>query len=361
MKKIFLIFIVAGFSVCLMLAISKTSDGALITPQGQGTVTIEAGTFEAFPLPAYAAKFVSDDYKSYLVEVEPGIKIHVLEVGTGYPLFLQHGSPTSGFLYRKIAAQLPTDRVRVIMPTLAGLGFSSKIPASQHTLNNHIRWINQVLVQLKLKGVVYAGQDWGGPVGMGALAKSPNVIKGLVAMNTLFNAPTENVNLTVPHMLVKSPLLGEFLIEGLVSVFDRLHAMQGDPSSIPTDVAQLYGKPVMDSGNEKATLALMRMVPDGPNHPSTPALRKIEKYALALDIPVELVWGLNDPIIAKGLPKMKQNFPNAPVTETQAGHFLQEEVPVVIAGALMRIVDQVQGADVGQTALGKSNEAVVNQ
>jgi len=348
MKKIFLIFLGAVFFVCLLLAISKTPDGDLITPQGQGTVTIEAGTFEAFPLPDYAAKFVSEDYKSYLIEVEPGIKIHVLEVGTGYPIFLQHGNPTSGFLYRKIAAQLPTDRVRVIMPTLAGLGFSSKIPASQHTLENHSRWINQVLEQLKLKDVVYAGQDWGGPIGMGALAKSPDLIKGLVAMNTLFNAPTEDVNLTVPHTIVKSPLLGEFLMEVLVSIFDRLHAMQGDPSSIPADVAQLYGKPVMDSGNEKATLALMRMVPDGPDHPSVPALRKIEKYALALDIPVELVWGLNDPIIGKGLPKMKQNFPHAPVTETQAGHFLQEEVPTEIAGALMRIVDQVQGKPAGE-------------
>jgi len=351
MKKIIFIFIASGFFVCLLLAISKTPDGALITPQGQGTVTMEAGTFEAFPLPDYAAKFVSDDYKSYLVEVEPGIKIHVLEVGTGYPLFLQHGSPTSGFLYRKIAEKLPTDRVRVIMPTLAGLGFSSKIPASQHTLDNHTRWINQVLVQLKLKGVIYAGQDWGGPVGMGALAKSPGVIKGLVAMNTLFNAPTEDVNLSVPHTLVKSPLVGEFLMEVLISVFDRLHTMQGDPLSIPANVAQLYGKPVIDSGNEKATLALMRMVPDGPDHSSVPALREIEKYALALDIPVELVWGLNDPIIGKGLPKMKQNFPHAPVTETQAGHFLQEEVPTEIAAALMRIVGQIQHTKVAQALL----------
>ena len=51
---------------------------------------------------------------------------------------------------------------------------------------------------------------------------------------------------------------------------------------------------------------------------------------------------MNDPILAKGLPMMKQNFPDAPVTETEGGHFLQEEVPVEIAAALMRVVDQVQ-------------------
>jgi len=38
---------------------------------------------------------------------------------------------------------------------------------------------------------------------------------------------------------------------------------------------------------------------------------------------------------------MKENFPNAPVTETSAGHFLQEEVPVEIAEALLRVLDKV--------------------
>ena len=38
---------------------------------------------------------LGEDYLSYFVEVEPGIKIHVLEVGSGYPVYLQHGNPTS--------------------------------------------------------------------------------------------------------------------------------------------------------------------------------------------------------------------------------------------------------------------------
>jgi haloalkane dehalogenase len=39
---------------------------------------------------------------------------------------------------------------------------------------------------------------------------------------------------------------------------------------------------------------------------------------------------------------MQNNFPKAPVTKTQAGHFLQEEVPVKIAAALLRVIDQIQ-------------------
>ena len=155
----------------VVFAVWITRDGERVVPRGDGVVALTAGDFEAFPLPEDAANFVTDGYRSYFVEVEPGIKVHVLEVGSGFPLVLLHGNPTSGFLYRKVAAALPTDRVRAIMPTLVGLGFSSKVPASEHTLDNHVRWIGGVLERLQLTEAVFAGQDWGGPIGMGAFAR----------------------------------------------------------------------------------------------------------------------------------------------------------------------------------------------
>ena len=355
MKRIFLIVVLVIIAVGITGSFLLTRDGKLVTPEGEGTIVLEAGAFEAFPLPAFAAKHVTDDYKSYFVEVEPGIKVHILEVGSGYPVYLQHGNPTSGFLYRKIAAELPTDRVRLIMPTLVGLGFSSKVPASEHTLENHLRWMNSALNKLQLEQTVYVGQDWGGPIGMGALALSPGLIEGAVILNTGFNAPTEKRDLSEGHARVKTPILGELLLEVLVSIFDQLPEIQGDPGSIPPEISDLYGKPVRDSGNAKAPLALMRMVPDGPDHPSTAQLKIIEMYVEGIDIPVEIIWGMNDPILAQGLPAMKRNFPDAPVLETEAGHFLQEEVPDEIAASIMRIVDQVH-----KTEFSTANPALDN-
>lgn len=167
MLKTLLLIAASILTLVFLLAIWITRDGELITPEGVGTVTLDAGEFEAYPLPEYATEVLTEDYESYLVEVESGIKIHVLEVGTGYPVYLQHGNPTSGLLYRKVAAELPTGRMRVIMPTMVGLGFSSKVPVSEHKLVNHVRWMNSVLEQLDLTELVYVGQDWGGPVGIG--------------------------------------------------------------------------------------------------------------------------------------------------------------------------------------------------
>lgn len=342
MMKILLILLAVIAVAAILFAFVITRDGKPVVPEGKGIITLDAGEFEAFPLPDYAAKHVTDDYKSYFVEVEPGIKVHVLEVGSGVPVFLQHGNPTSGFLYRKVAAELPTDRLRLIMPTLVGLGFSSKIPASRHTLENHMHWINSVLEQLKLKELVYVGQDWGGPIGMGALTLSPNLLKGAVLLNTGIKAPTEKINVSRAHAIVKTPIVGELMLEVFTSIFEQLHRIQGDSGSIPADVAELYGRPVLESGNAKAPLAMMRMVPDGPDHPSTAALRAIEQYVQGLDIPAEIVWGMNDPILGHLLPTMKLNFPKAPVTETKGGHFLQEEMPDEIAAAVLRVIDQVQ-------------------
>jgi pimeloyl-ACP methyl ester carboxylesterase len=118
--------------------------------------------------------------------------------------------------------------------------------------------------------------------------------------------------------------------------------LQGDPASMPEQVINLYHQPLLDSGNAKALLAMMRMVPDGPQHPSAERMRFIGQYVADLDIPAEIVWGMSDPILGGLLVNMKANFPDADVTETQAGHFLQEEVPAEIAATVLRVVAEVE-------------------
>ena len=340
MKTFLRILVLIAFTL-IILSFFVTRDGYVVTPIGDGQVILDSGTYEAFPLPIYASNMVDSNYKSYFIEVEQGLKVHVIEAGEGFPVFLMHGNPTSGFLYRKVVEKLPLNKVRVIMPTSLGLGFSSKIPASEHTAENHIYWINNVLKELELKELVYAGQDWGGPIGMGALSLSPELLKGAVLLNTGFNAPKVNADLSPAHALVKTPVIGELLLEVVFSIFERLKSVQGNPDSWTSEVAELYGRPVYESGNSKAPLAMMRMVPDGPNHQSAPSMRRIEEYVNTLEIPAEIVWGENDPILGRALPIMQQNFPNARLTKTTAGHFLQEEVPNEIAEALIRVIEEV--------------------
>lgn len=318
-----------------------TRDGVLETPAGEGLVATTSGEFEAFTLPDYAAAALNGDYKSYLVEVAEGIKFHVLEIGEGQPVYLQHGLPTSGMLYRQVAENLPHDEYRVIMPTLVGLGYSSKIPASQHTVDNHIGWTNALLNKLDLQNLIFVGHDWGGPIGAGALSRSPEMMGGMVVLNTVLDAPKEARDAPAVLKVVQTPVLGEFVLEGFTSVFAYLPSSQNDPNTMSPDVVALYSRPVEESGNGKGPLAFARMSVLGPENPDAQLLQITENYLRNRPVPTEIVWGKNDPALGERLVDMQALLPWATLVETEAGHFLQEEVPEEIAASIQRVRQQM--------------------
>ena len=86
------------------------------------------------------------------------------------------------------------------------------------------------------------------------------------------------------------------------------------------------------------------MAATGPEHPTAEVLRVIDSYVEGLDVPAEIVWGINDPVLGDRLTGVMAAFPDAPVTETVSGHFLQEEVdsPEAIAAAIQRVHQQVE-------------------
>ena len=83
-----------------------------------------------------------------------------------------------------------------------------------------------------------------------------------------------------------------------------------------------------------APLALARMVPNGPEHPSIPALSRCQNLVETFDGPTAIVWGDRDPVLGRVRRHVQRLLPDARVTVTNAGHFLQEEVPGEIAAAI---------------------------
>ena len=67
--------------ICFVFVIYITRDGEVYTPEGEGIISLGVGDFEAFPLPDFASRMIDTDYKSYFIEVESGLKIHILEKG----------------------------------------------------------------------------------------------------------------------------------------------------------------------------------------------------------------------------------------------------------------------------------------
>jgi haloalkane dehalogenase len=267
--------------------------------------------------------------------------IHFVDEGAGPAVVVQHGNPTWSYLWRKVIGRLAASGVRVIAPDLVGLGLSDKPrDARVHTLAFHAEQIEGLLCALELDRVTIAGQDWGGPVLGLVAARNPGLVRGAVFANTGLAAPRRQGTLSWFHRLANMPVAGDVIFRWLNFPLPVMHVAQGDRGSIGRAEKRAYRYPLRRRRDRTAPLALARMVPTGPDHPSAGPMRQVEAWAGSFSGPVRLVWGRADPILGHGLKAMRRLFPDAPVTETQAGHFLQEEVPEALAEAILAVAGE---------------------
>jgi cis-3-alkyl-4-acyloxetan-2-one decarboxylase len=271
-------------------------------------------------------------------------RMHVMEAGEGLPVVMLHGNPTWGFLWRKVAAALAGERLRLILPDLVGLGLSDKPRhPGVHTLAFHVGQVGGLLDALGLERMVLVVQDWGGPIGVGALAERPGRLAGLVVLNTVLGPPKLGFRPTAFHRFARLPVLSDVAFRLGDFPQAALWMAQGDPHSIRGDVARAYRWPLQGRRSNVAPLALARMVPDSPEHPSVPLLRRCQEYAESFRGPAAIVWGERDPILGQVARRIQRTLPYASVVHTGAGHFLQEEVPTVIADAVREVAQRARG------------------
>lgn len=287
------------------------------------------------PLPDWLARMVPFD--RYVVEVE-GHRIHVMESGAGTPVLALHGNPSWSFLWRKVAAALQGEPYRLVMPDLVGLGFSDHPPAAFHTLEAHGRVMGGLVDALGLDRLVLVGQDWGGPIGLRALADRRERLAGLVVLNTVVGPPRPGFRATAFHRFARLPVLSDVAFRGLGLPQLLMPLVQGDRLGMGPEVIRAYRYPLKGLSGNAAPLALARMVPDSLEHPSIPALRRCQEVVERFQGPAAIVWGDRDPVLGRVRSHIERLLPHAAVTRTQAGHFLQEEVPVEIAAAIRGVV-----------------------
>lgn len=287
------------------------------------------------PLPDFIARELP--FERSLVEAG-GLRLHVMEAGRGPTAVLLHGNPTWGFLWRKVAAPLAASGLRVVLPDLPGLGLSDKPrdPAF-HTLENHARSLGALLDELAPGPILLVLHDWGGPIGLAALAERPGRLAGLVVTNTGVRPPRPGTRPTRFHRFANVPVLSDAAFRLLGFPQNALHLAQAERRSISGDVARAYRWPLRHLADRTAPLALARMVPVREGHPSIPALRRCLEVASAFEGPAAIVWGERDPILGRALRGVAEALPRATVTRVPAGHYLQEETPEPIAAAVLDV------------------------
>jgi haloalkane dehalogenase len=130
------------------------------------------------------------------VELADGLRMHHIDEGPGGGpvVLLLHGQPTWSYLYRTVIPVLAEAGCRVVAPDLIGFGRSDKpVRRTDHTVRTHIGWLEQFLDALSLRDITLVAQDWGGPFGLGVLARAPERFSRVVATNTVLHSADESL------------------------------------------------------------------------------------------------------------------------------------------------------------------------
>jgi haloalkane dehalogenase len=117
-----------------------------------------------------------------------GRQMACVEAGTGRPIVLLHGNPTSSYLWRSVVPELE-GLGRRIVPDLIGMGDSDKLPAGdpgRYTFAGHREFLDALLDALGVGGdVVLVVHDWGSALGFDWARRHPGQVRAIAYMEAL--------------------------------------------------------------------------------------------------------------------------------------------------------------------------------
>lgn len=251
--------------------------------------------------------------------------LHLVDEGSGEPVVLVHGNPTSSHLYRRFVPALAGAGFRAIAPDHLGFGRSPK-RGTDLSLAGHARRFAALMDELALDDVTLVVHDWGGPIALDWAVAHPARVKRLVVLNTIA-WPAHRRRPPLAYTLLGAPVLGDLLTRRahLVVRWGLLRRLPQRPIDEPGPYLDAHPRPADRDG----ILALIRAVPaslrDGAERD---LLARVDAGLPALaDKPTLITWGMRDPILTPHvLAGFRKRLPAAEVHELpEAGHFLQED------------------------------------
>lgn len=277
---------------------------------------------------------------------EGRVTLNVAVGGSGHPVVLLHGFPQTHLMWRHVARTL-ADRYLVVVPDLRGYGASDKpedTSPETYSKRTMARDIVNVAHDIGSERFSLIGHDRGALVGVRAALDHPDTITHLGILDVLPTMDTWDVLHGVDaavawhlYLMAQPKGLPERMIEAVAEDFFGSFLDAWDPSgtTFPPHVRQHY----IDS----SARAVPSIVAD---YRATAGIdlemdRADRKAGAQLAMPVGVIsrdWGSQLGFDASAL--WRQWAPAATYQPIDAGHFMAEETPDVVAGFIQELLQR---------------------
>ena len=281
-----------------------------------------------------------------------GIDQQVIDHGSGIPLLLLHGFPDHAMVWRPLLERLGSS-CRMIAPDQRGYRHSTRPRGVEaYTMDQLVADLTSLLEALELPRVHVCGHDWGGVLAFALAARRPDLIAGVVALNTasagvlqdmIWNHPRQRAASQYITRL-RSPEADAIFCEANVEIL--IERFLGDPRQrgllSEADIA-IYREAWTQPGVWQAMLAWYRAAPfDVPAPDVAPDRAGTTIRDDSIDCPVLVIWGDRDTVFVPAMADaIAAVCPDCTVVHLpDAGHVPQRDAPDICARLIADFLTQ---------------------
>ncbi|MFT5711471.1 MAG: haloalkane dehalogenase [Halioglobus sp.] len=276
-----------------------------------------------------------------------GKQIAYVEEGSGDPIVLLHGNPTSSFLWRNVIPELVKSG-RVIAPDLIGQGDSEKLPASEgpgrYSLEVAYSYVEGLLEAIGAnQNVTLVIHDWGSGIGFLWAMRHAAAVKGVAYMEAIVKTiswddwPESAVGIFKGFRSEKGEdliLKRNMFIEGVL------------PSSVIRTLSeaemQAYRAPHPNPDDRQPLLNWPREIPlDGEPADVFALVNQYSAFMAASEIPKLFINADPGSILVGPQREFCRSWPNQQEVTVKGLHFIQEDSPVEIGQAVASWLEEI--------------------
>jgi haloalkane dehalogenase len=269
-----------------------------------------------------------------------GLTMSYLDEGSGDPIVLLHGNPTSSYLWRNVVPHL-TALGRCIAPDLIGMGDSAKLPDSgpdSYTFVEHRRFLDALLEQLGVsERVVFVVHDWGSALGFDWARRHPDSVAGIAYTEAIVRPMTweEWPEAARPIFQAMRSPAGEELVLGKNVFVERIL-----PASILRQLSDEelaeYRRPYDQPGEDRRpTLTWPRQIPlDGEPVEVVQIVAEYARWLAACPVPKLLISAEPGSILVGPQLESCRRWENQREVTVAGSHFVPEDSPDEIGAAV---------------------------